>query len=63
MRTWNHLRGEWWLTQLGEQFYGARQDRWLVHFPARTYMQRRDRSYFVKDDWLILTATDLGELS
>ena len=63
VRSWNHLRGEWRLTQLGRQFYGQRQDRWLIHFPTRTHIQRKNSSYFVKDDWLPSSATDLGELS
>ena len=64
MRTWDHLKEEWRLTKLGEEFFSQQKDRWIARVPVKVYLRRANGSYYVKEGWLESTSVpSLGELT
>jgi hypothetical protein len=52
------------LTKLGQQFFGNRQDRWLVRIPVLKHLRRKNGTYYVSEGWVESTSVpSLSEMA
>ena len=64
VRVFNHLKGEWRLTKLGEDFFGKRNDRWIVDIPVKVHHPHKNGTYYIRETWIASTSIlALGELA
>ena len=65
VRTWDHLKGEWRLRKLGEDFFKHQTDRWIARIPPpKTHRRRKNGSHCEKEGWLeATTITEPGEMN
>ena len=61
-RTWNPRKDEFTFTKTGKEYYKYHSDRWLVQFPAKVLLRRKNGSYYAREEYLPSSSVDLGEI-
>ena len=44
-------------------YYKNHSDKWLIQFPAKVYLRRKNGTYYIREEYLPSTSLVLGEIS
>jgi hypothetical protein len=63
VRSWDNATRNRKFTKTGRAFYRNSVDRYVIKIPARVYLQRKNGTWYTREDSLPSTATPLGEIN
>ena len=63
VRSWDNTTRNWKFTKTGRVFYRNSMDRYIINIPAVVHLQRKNGTWYTREDSLPNTATPLGEIS